>query len=103
MESLYPWETMSSNPNILPPRTFNTADLPVVNPNGVEAVYANNASVFNGPHDLRIVFTEMVAEGVKAEPRQELRASVAMSYSQAQLLLQSLTQSLAMLKTAHKA
>jgi hypothetical protein len=70
-----------------PQKQFNPADVPVINPAGIFPVYANNATVFTGPHDLRVVFTEIVGEGAKAEPTQQLRASVALSYSQAQLLI----------------
>jgi hypothetical protein len=51
---------------------------------------------------MRVVFTEIVMQGAKDAPKQELRASVGISYSQAQLLVNSLNQALAMAKNAPK-
>lgn len=94
---------MASQQAPVPQQTFNPVDIPVTNPGAIIPVYANHATLFNGPHDIRIVFSEIVLEGPKAPPKNELRASVALSYTQANQLLQALTQSLNMAKTAQVA
>jgi hypothetical protein len=65
----------------------------------VTPVYSNNVTIFSSPHDVRIVFTEIVNEDVKQDPTHQLRASVAVSHSHANQLLQSLTLALEKLKT----
>jgi len=88
-----------STPNIsAAPQAFNPNELPMSNTAGIQPVYANNAFMFNTPHDLRIVFTEVVVDSPNTKPRQELRASVVMSYSEAQLLHQALTMAIQMSK-----
>ncbi len=93
---------MASQARPLSPQQINLAELPVTNPAGIQSVYANNAMLFNAPHDIRLVFTEIILDAPNTGPRQEMRASVAISYSEAQLLHQALSQALAMAKTAPK-
>jgi hypothetical protein len=83
-------------------RQFNPADIPVTNPAEISSVYANNITIFSAPHDVRLVFTEIVNQGIKDDPAQELRASVAISHTQAALLIKSLSASLERVKTAPK-
>jgi hypothetical protein len=95
---MYDYDIMSSQPAPIPQKSFNPADVAITNPTGVAPVYANHATLFNGPHDIRIVFSEIVLDAPNADPKHELRASVAMSFTQAQQLLQALTQSLSLVK-----
>lgn len=89
---------MSTPARPMMPQAFNPNELPVLNTAGIQPVYANNAFMFNSPHDLRIVFTEIVVDAPNAKPRQELRASVSISYSEAQLLHQALTMAIQLSK-----
>ncbi len=58
---------------------FDPNGAPITNPAGVSPVYSNNASVLQLPHDFRIVFTELLADGPGSTPRVEMRASIALS------------------------
>ena len=44
---------------------MNVADLPVSNPNNVDSVYVNNATVMFTPWDIRILFTEVIPQPPK--------------------------------------
>jgi hypothetical protein len=69
----------ATNPTALEPVNFDPNKAEVVNPRGIETVYANNAAVMAMQHDFRMVFSEIVVEGPTNSPRLELRANVALS------------------------
>ena len=95
---MYYWATMSSTPKNLPQMTqqgFDINTTPVTNPGNVPSVYANNAAVMQMPHDFRIVFSEVVAEGPANLPRLELRASIAISPTMLKGLQQAIETTLA--------
>jgi hypothetical protein len=66
-------------------------DIPVVNPNNIQSVYTNNVIVMNAPFDIRLVFNEMVSEGLGKPVQAVLRANVCMTPAHAKALADALT------------
>jgi hypothetical protein len=72
-------------------RTVNVADLTLSNPQNIQPVYSNNASVTFSPHDLRITFSEIVTGAtLNTDPSMELRANVVMTPTQFKALLDAM-------------
>jgi hypothetical protein len=68
----------------------------VVNPYNIGPVYANNAAILMGQHDLRVIFSEVVSFSPTQPPRVEMRANVTMAPTHFKALVQAVTQSLEM-------
>lgn len=58
---------------------INLQTASIENPLGITPLNANNASVLLGTYDVRIVFSELVAESPGTPPRVEMRANLAMA------------------------
>ena len=83
--------------NVLPKMlAFDVNAMQFVNPADIKPVYANNASVMTGPHDVRIVFTEIVLNGPAGllKPELELRANIAMSLTHFKALVLAMKETL---------
>ena len=89
---------MSNPSHAAPPATtyaFDLSKAPIINPEEIRPVYSNNAAVLMTPHDLRIVFTEVVLSGPTAtQPTIELRASVSLAPTQFKAFAAAVAQSL---------
>jgi hypothetical protein len=72
---------------------LNSAE--VVNPENLRPVYSNNAAVMMAPHDLRLIFSEVVVSGpADRGPKVELRANVSMAPTQFKALTMAMTQTI---------
>ncbi|MGP8174302.1 MAG: DUF3467 domain-containing protein [Terracidiphilus sp.] len=91
-------EARTRKVNDPPPQlvAIDVNEMHVANPADVKPVYANNAAVMTGPHDVRIVFTEIVLNGPVGltKPELELRANIAMSHTHFKALVQAMNETL---------
>lgn len=69
--------------------------IPLTNPDAIKPVYANNIAVMNSDTEYRLAFSEYFVEEASAPARQELRALVTLSFSQAKALATILNGSIA--------
>jgi len=73
---------------------LNKAD--VVNPDGIRPAYSNNAALMIAPHDVRILFSEVVVSSpTDTAPKVELRANISMAPSQFKAFALAVGQTLA--------
>lgn len=78
---------------------FDVANAVPENPDGVRPVYSNNAAVFFGPQDVRVIFTEVyLSSAGNKSPSFELRANVSMATSQFKLFAEAVAQTLRMIE-----
>lgn len=78
-------------------QVFDLSLLPIANPTDVKPVYANNGSTNYGPHDFRIIFSEIVTSSLPGvEPTVELRANVAMAPTHFKALVDAMARTLAL-------
>jgi hypothetical protein len=76
--------------------TFNIATATPENPDGVRPVYSNNAGLFVGPQEVRIIFSEIFVSSVTlgTTPSYELRANVSMAFIQFKAFADAVAQTL---------
>jgi hypothetical protein len=65
-------------------------DIPVVNPNNVQSVYSNAVSIMNGQFDVRLIFNEIVGEGIGKPVQSILRANVTLTPAHAKAMSEAL-------------
>lgn len=69
-------------------------DIPSVNPNNVQSVYTNSVAIMNGQFDIRMLFNEIVLEGLGKPVQAVLRANVTMTPAHAKAFVEALTTAL---------
>jgi len=67
------------------------SEVPFINPNNVQSVYSNSVSIMNGQFDIRLLFSEIVSEGIGKPVESILRANIAMTPAHAKALIGALT------------
>ena len=75
-------------------KTFDLEKLEATNPNDIQPSYTNNAACLMAPHDLRIVFTEIISDGPYSNPRLELRANIVMTPTMMKALYEAIGQTI---------
>lgn len=95
----YTCSAMANQPQVtstIPPISLDLNKTEVVNPDGIRPVYSNNAAVLLTPHDLRIIFSEVVVTGpTDTQPKVEMRANITMAPTQFKALAAAISQTLA--------
>ncbi|MGA2350492.1 MAG: DUF3467 domain-containing protein [Terracidiphilus sp.] len=69
-------------------------ETPAVNPNNVQSVYTNTVTVMNGQFDIRLLFNEIVSEGMGRPVESVLRANVTMTPAHAKAFVEALSNAL---------
>jgi hypothetical protein len=89
---------MEKNPqevSAIPPISLDLNKAEVLNPDGIRPVYSNNAAVLLTPHDIRIMYSEIVISGpTDTQPKVELRANITMAPTQFKALAAAVAQTL---------
>jgi uncharacterized protein involved in high-affinity Fe2+ transport len=78
----------------LPAQTIELKEIPIVNPNNVQSVYTNAVTVMNGQFDIRLLFNEIVMEGIGKPVESILRANVTMTPAHAKAFVEALANAL---------
>jgi hypothetical protein len=69
-------------------------DIPASNPNNVQSVYSNTIAIMNGQFDIRLLFSEVVSEGMGKPVQSLLRANVTLTPAHAKALSDALINAL---------
>jgi len=88
--------TLLPPPGALPPISLDLNKAEVVNPDGIRPAYSNNAALMMAPHDVRILFSEIVINSpTDTVPEVELRANISMAPTQFKAFALAVGQTLA--------
>lgn len=81
--------------SVVQPISLDLTKADIINPDSLRPVYSNNAAVLITPHDLRILFSEVLISGpADTQPKVELRANVTMAPTQFKALATVVAQTL---------